>query len=162
MTGFDFAVLSVIAVSMLLGVIRGVVREAFALAGWIAAFFAARWLAGDVAALLHGAIANQGLRQLAALIIVVIGVLLLAGLAARMASRLIRGVGLGALDRGLGLLFGLARGMLIVLLFVLAAGLTSLPRQEFWKNAMLSAPLEAGVHALAPMLPEALTKRIRY
>lgn len=147
---------------MLVGIMRGVVREALALAGWIGAFFAARWLASDVATLLPDAIPNQGLRQLAAFIIVIVSVLLLVTLISIAATGAIRSMGLRPLDRGLGLVFGLGRGMLIVLLFVLAAGLTSLPRQLFWKNAMLSAPFEAGARGLAGYLPEGFTKRIRY
>lgn len=162
MTGFDLAVVSVIGLSMLLGVMRGVVREALALIGWIAAFFAARWLAGDVAALLPDTIPNQGLRQLAAFIIVVIGVLLLMAFITSAATSLMRRSGLSTLDRSLGLLFGFTRGVVIMLLFVLVAGLTNLPRQVFWKNALLSAPFEAWARGLAGFLPEAFTKRIRY
>lgn len=162
MTGFDIAVLSVVGLSMLLGTLRGVVREALALAGWVAAFFAARWLASDVAAWLPEAIPSQGLRQLAAFIIVVVSVLLLTTLVTIGANSLIRNMGLSTLNRGLGLVFGFARGVVIVLLFVLAAGLTNLPQQVFWKNAMLSAPIEALARGLAGFLPEAFSKRIRY
>lgn len=162
MSIFDIAVLSVVGVSMLVGLTRGAVREVFAIAGWVAAFLLARWLASDVALLLPDAIPSQGLRHLAAFIIALVSVLLLATLIGVALSSVIRGLGLGALDRGLGLAFGLARGLLIVLMFVLAAGLTNLPRQTFWQNAMLSAPLEAVGRRLADFLPEAYAKRIRY
>ena len=162
MSTFDIAVLSVIGISLLVGLTRGAVREVFALAGWVAAFLLARWLASDIALLLPDAIPSQGLRHLAAFIIVVVSVLLLATLIGVAASGVIHGLGLGALDRGLGLVFGLARGLLIVLMFVLAAGLTNLPRQAFWHNAMLSAPLEAAARGVAGFLPEAYANRIRY
>lgn len=147
---------------MLVGFMRGVVREVLALAGWVAAFLLARSLASDVAVLLPDAIPSQGLRHLATFIIVVVSVLLLATLITIAASSAIRGLGLGALDRSLGLVFGFTRGLAIVLLFVLAAGLTNLPRQAFWQNAMLSAPLEAAARRLAGFLPEAYASRIRY
>lgn len=162
MSGFDIAVLSVVGISMLIGVIRGAVREVLALAGWVAAFLLARWLASDVAVWLPDAIPSQGLRHLAAFIIVIVSVLLLVTLISAAASSAIRSLGLGTFDRGLGLVFGLARGLLIVLMFVLAAGLTNLPRQNFWQNAMLSAPLETAARRLAGFLPEAYAKRIRY
>lgn len=162
MSGFDIAVLSVVGISMLTGVVRGMVREVLALAGWVAAFLLARWVASDVALWLPDAIPSQGMRHLAAFIIVVVSVLLLATLISTAVSSAIRGLGLGTLDRGLGLIFGLARGLLIVLIFVLAAGLTKLPRQTFWQNAMLSAPLETAARRLAGFLPEAYAKRIRF
>lgn len=162
MSGFDIAVLSVVGISMLIGVIRGAVREVLALAGWVAAFLLARWLASDVAVWLPDAIPSQGLRHLAAFIIVFVSVLLLATLINAAASSAIRGLGLGTFDRGLGLVFGLARGLLIVLMFVLAAGLDQPAAPKFLANAMLSAPLETAARRLAGFLPEAYAKRIRY
>ena len=53
-------------------------------------------------------------------------------------------------------------GLVVVLLIVLLAGLTALPKQPFWRQALLSEPLETGVMALKPWLPEELSKRISY
>ena len=65
-------------------------------------------------------------------------------------------------DRLLGGAFGLARGMLVVMIIVLLAGLTSLPQQAVWRNAVLSGPLETlAVHSKA-WLPADLAQRISY
>jgi len=71
-------------------------------------------------------------------------------------------IGLGWLDRWLGALFGLARGVIIVGVAVLLAGLTSLPREPFWRNAMFSAPFEAMVLNALPWLPQGIAKHINY
>ena len=60
-------------------------------------------------------------------------------------SRAARAIGLGFLDRLLGAVFGLARGLLIVLLLVLICGVTTLPRNDWWQNAVLAPPLGPGI-----------------
>jgi len=77
-------------------------------------------------------------------------------------SKLLRAVGLGPLDRFLGAVFGVARGVLLLLLCVLVAGLTPLPQQALWRQAWLAPPLETAVLAARPWLPPEVAKRIRY
>jgi len=62
----------------------------------------------------------------------------------------------------LGGIFGFARGLLIVMVAVLLAGLTPLPRQPAWANAVLSPPLEALASALKPWLPQVFSRNISY
>lgn len=162
MTAFDYAVLLIVGVSILISVMRGLVREALALMGWVAAFWVAAGYAVPLAPHLPGAIPDETVRLLAAFVALFLGTLLIATLLTIAASELVRKLGLGAVDRGLGVMFGLTRGLLIVLVLVLLAGLTPLPRQGFWHNAMLSAPFEAFVAMVKPWLPDQLAKRISY
>lgn len=162
MTVFDYVVLVIIGLSLLLSVMRGLVREALALAGWLIAFAVAIVYTADLAPLLAGAIDSHALRLLAAFIILLVAVLLIMGLVSLVISKLVKTVGLTTLDRCLGAFFGLARGLLIVMVLVLLAGLTALPRQEFWRNAVFSTPLETAATSLKIWLPEDLSKRIRY
>ena len=53
-------------------------------------------------------------------------------------------------------MFGLVRGVVLVLILVALAGLTELPKQEFWRNALLRPYAEQGVRELKPLLPETL------
>jgi membrane protein required for colicin V production len=69
---------------------------------------------------------------------------------------------LGGLDRVLGAVFGAARGLLIVLAAALLAGLTSAPRQAFWRDSVSGPLLARGVVAIKPLLPQTLTERLRY
>ena len=162
MTAFDYTVLLIVGVSILISVMRGLVREALALAGWVAAFWVAASYSVPLAPLLPEAVPNETLRLLAAFVALFLGSLLLASLLTIALAELVKKLGMGAVDRGLGALFGLARGVLIVLVMVLAAGLTPLPRQGFWRNAMLSSPFEAFVVVVKPWLPVELAKRISY
>jgi len=87
---------------------------------------------------------------------IVIGVMLLASVANALLSRLVQVSGLGGIDRSLGLVFGLVRGVILVLVLVALGGLTELPKQEFWRNALLRPYAEQGVRELKPLLPETL------
>lgn len=162
LTLFDYVVLGVVALSLLLGVWRGVVSEILALAAWVAAFLAARaWAvpAGDIVA---GGLPEPVWRQVAGFAVVVVGVLILFALGRWLVSLFLKAVGLAPLDRVLGALFGIARGILIAWTLVLLAGLTALPQQAWWRQAVLAPPLETAVLAAKPWLPPDLGKRIRY
>lgn len=162
MTGFDYALLAIVALSALLGVWRGVVSEVLGLLAWVAAFFAARAWGESVGAMLPLALGEPAWRGVAGVVTVFVATLLLFVLARLLLSRLLRAVGLGLADRFLGAVFGLARGLLLVLVLALGAGLTALPRQAWWRDAWLTPPLETAVQAAKPWLPAALAQRIRY
>ena len=162
MTVFDYAVLTVIAASVLLGLWRGVMSELLALAAWIVAFLAARVFAAEVANGLAGQIPEPGLRLAAAYVVVFVGVLLVFAIARMLLSLLLKAVGLGLLDRLLGAAFGVLRGVLVVLAAVLVAGMTPLPKAVWWRDAMLAPPLETVIIAAKPWLPADAAKRIRY
>lgn len=162
MTVFDYAVLVIVGVSILISVIRGLVREVLALLAWVVAFVVATLFGPQAAAVMPAAIPSEELRLVAGLVIVFFGVLVVMSLGAIAISRLVKSAGLGFEDRMLGMLFGLARGGLIVLVLVLLAGLTTLPRDPLWRNAMLSSPLEALATYVKAWLPGDLSRRIKY
>lgn len=162
MTVFDYAVLGVIGLSVLLSILRGFLRETLSLAGWVAAFFVAKLYTLQLAPLLPKSIPGESLRLLAAFLILFLATLLIASLLAIALSEVFKKIGLGWLDRWLGALFGMARGILIVSIVVLLGGLTTLPHEAFWRNAMFSAPLEALVVSALPWLPEGIAKHINY
>ena len=162
MTVFDYAVLIIIGLSILLSVIRGLVREVLALLAWVVAFVMANLFSSDLAALLPDEIPTVELRLLAGFLGVFFVALLLMSLLAMAVSQLVKSAGLGVEDRFLGALFGLARGLLVVLVLVLLAGLTALPKQPVWRDAVLSPPLEALATQVSRWLPTALSQRIKY
>ena len=162
MTVFDYAVLMIIGLSILLSVIRGLVREVLALLAWAVGFIAAGLLAAELAPLLPAEIPDERLRMLAAFAAVFLAVLLVMSLLAMFASKLVKSAGLGIEDRALGGAFGLVRGLLVVMVLVLAAGLTALPRQPVWRDAALSGPLETLAGVIKGWLPAGLAQRISY
>lgn len=162
MTLFDYAVLVIVGLSVAFGAMRGLVREVLSLVAWVTAFVAANFLAAEIAALLPQTVATVELRLLAGFMIVFVAVLILMIVLAIMASKLVKSAGLGVEDRLLGGLFGLARGLLVVVILVLLAGLTSLPRQPVWRNALLSDPLQSVAVRIKSWLPVEFAKRVTY
>ena len=160
MTGFDFAVMAILLVSLLLGLWRGLVYEALSLAGWPVAFVLSRLLAGEIAPMLP-------LMQEAARIALAHAVVFIAALAAwailvRLFAKLVRAIGLGWLDRVLGGLFGALRGVLVVLALVWLAGLTAIPEQPIWRAAQISKAAEDIALLTKAWLPDSIAQRIRY
>lgn len=162
MTVFDYAVLGIIGFSVLLSMLRGFVREVLKLAGWVAAVLVARLYTTQLAPLLPDSIPNESLRLIAAFTVLFLATLLISSLLAIALSEVFKQVGLGWFDRWLGAIFGLARGLIIVGVLVLLAGMTAAPQDARWRNAMFSAPLEAMVTATLPWLPKALSDRVKF
>lgn len=162
MTWFDYAVLAVMAASLLLGLWRGVVSEILALAAWVLAFFVAREFAAPVSEMFARLLPDRSMQYLAGFAAVFVGVLIVVGIARLVVSFLLRAVGLGLIDRMLGAVFGIARGVLVVLIAVMLAGLTPLPREHWWRDAVFAPPLETAVLAARPWLPESMARKIRY
>ena len=162
MTIFDFVVLIIVVVSVLLSIFRGIVRESLSLAGWVVAYMVAKIFAKDFVTVLPPDITDESLRMVISYSAVFLAVLIVMSMTTMLASTLIRTVGLGSVDRLLGALFGFARGLLVVLLLVLSAGLTTLPQEPFWRKALLSKPLETGVIMIIPWLPRGLSRRVNY
>ena len=162
MTVFDYTVLAVVGFSVLLAIWRGAVREAFHLAGWVAAFFLAGAYAPALAGAFPQALGPGPLRLGFAFVLLFLATLIVSALMGLVLSRLVRGAGLGLADRSLGAVIGFARGLVIVIAAVMLAGLTSLPRETYWKHARLSGPLVLAVLTIKPWLPEDLARRLRY
>jgi membrane protein required for colicin V production len=162
MTSFDYTVLVIIGVSIVVSMMRGAVREMLAIIGWIAAIYVAKTYATQLIPLLPPDIPSEALKILAAHIIVFFGVLLVASLLIIALSSLIKKIGLNWLNRGVGAVFGFARGLLIVCVLVFLAGLTSLPKDARWTNAMFSSPLEALVKSMLPFVPQMVAKHVQY
>jgi len=162
MTSFDYAVLAIIGLSILLSMMRGFVREILSLVSWVVAFFVAKFYTLELAPLLPKEIPSESLRLLAAFLILFLATLLVSSLLAIALAQVFKHLGLNWVDRFLGAFFGLARGIVIVGVLVLLAGLTSLPKDGRWRNAMFSAPLEAMVVSVLPWFPHDIAKHVKY
>ena len=162
MTVFDYAVLTVILLSVLLGFWRGVVSEVLSIAAWVLAVVLGRMFAPRLSPEFAQWIFEPSLQYLAAFAAIAIAVLLLSMVIRLLVSGLLRAVGLGLIDRFLGALFGLVRGMMVVLVLVAAGGVTAFPKQVWWRDAVLAPPLETAVVAVKPWLPHEWASKIRY
>lgn len=162
MTGFDYLVVAVMLISILLGILRGVVREVLSLLSWVAAFWVAKTFALDFMPLLADVIPTYPLRISASFLLLFVLTLLGAKLVTLSISGLLRSLRLGGVDRLFGGVFGFARGMLLVTLSVMLAGFTALPRETYWREATLSRPFETLVVFIKPWLPNEIAKRIKF
>ncbi|MEP7208415.1 MAG: CvpA family protein [Casimicrobiaceae bacterium] len=162
MTMFDLVVVVILGLSVLIALVRGLVREVIALAAWIAALVVALLYSGDLATVFAGWNMGSLLAQVLAFAALFLGVVIAGGLIAMTLSRAVRAVGLGWVDRLLGGAFGLARGMVIVLVGVLLAGLTSLPRNAWWQDAVLAEPLVGAALQFRDWLPPAWAEQLDF
>jgi membrane protein required for colicin V production len=162
MTWLDYAVVGVFAVSLVVGAWRGLVREILSILGWVIAFLAANLLAGPLGPVMPQAIPSPELRIAVAYVAVFVASLMVTALLGLLLSKLLKAAGLGGVDRMLGALFGAARGLLIVLAAALLAGLTSAPRQDFWRDSASGPLLVQAAQVLKPLLPQSFAERLRY
>ena len=162
MTSFDYSVLLIIGISIVVSMMRGAVREVLAIVGWLAAFYVAKTYATQLTPLLPADIPSDSLKILAAFVMLFLAVLLISSLLCIALSGVLKKIGLNWLNRGVGAVFGFARGLLIVCVLVFLAGLTSLPKDVRWTNAMFSSPLEALVKTMLPLVPQTVAKHVKY
>lgn len=162
MTIFDYLVLFVLVSSVVISTMRGLVKEILSLLGWVIAFVVANAYGAELAPLLPELIPGATVRLMVAFIALFLGVRILMGLLALALGALIEASGLSLADRGLGGLFGLARGVVIVLAAVILCGMTSIPQQDFWKDALLSPLAETGARTVKPFLPAALAQHVQF
>jgi membrane protein required for colicin V production len=161
-TIFDYVVLFVLVSSVVISTMRGLVKEILSLLGWVAAFIVANAFGAKLAPMLPSVIPGEALRLIVAFIALFLGVRVLMGLLALAIGALIEASGLSLADRGLGGLFGLGRGIVIVLAGVILCGMTSIPQQAFWKDALLSPMAETGARTVKPFLPAAFAQHVRF
>ncbi len=138
MNGADYLILGVLAVSMLLGMYRGFVRESIGLLAWLGGLWLAWRYASLVEPFLGGALADPPVSTWAARTLIVIVVVLLGWLVAGILGYLLRHSGLSiVVDRLLGMVFGLLRGAVVIAALVLLAQFAQLDEVKWWKRSVL-------------------------
>jgi len=140
-------------VSLVLGAWRGLMFELISLAGWVLAFFAARFWGGDVASQLPLAGASAVLQQAVGFVVVFVGGVMASGLVAAGVKKLLAHAGLRPADRALGALFGLARGVLLALVCLVLAQMTPLRHTPAWSQSWSVPVGQAMLAGLQPILP---------
>jgi len=159
---FDYVVLFILAASVIVSTLRGLVREILSLVSWVVSFVLANAYSAQLAPLLPSMIPGEAVRLMVAFVALFLGVRILMGLLMLALDTVIKASGLSLADRGLGGLFGFARGIVIVLAGVILCGMTEIPRQPFWKDALLSPLAESGARTVKPFLPAALAQHVNY
>lgn len=150
----DGVLCGVLLLSLVVGAWRGLVHELMSLAGWLAAFVLAQWLAEDVARWLPvWRDAAAQVRYGLAFALVFVASLFASALLGWLLGKLVAGAGLRPVDRTLGAVFGLARGVLVLLAAAVVVHLLGMHRQDWWHGSHLPPVLEWGLAGIKPVLP---------
>jgi membrane protein required for colicin V production len=158
----DFAILGIILLSALISLARGFVREAFSLAVWVLAFWVSWSFFRDLEVPLQAWIGSPTARLGIAFAALMIATLTIGGLVNYLIIQLVERTGMSGTDRLIGMVFGAARGILLVAVLVLLAGLTPLPNESWWLKSTLVGYFQELSFWLLDLLPPEFADRFRY
>lgn len=154
MAPLDWIFVAVLLASMLIGAWRGLVFEVLSLASWIAAFFLAQWFASDMAQWLPVGEVDGTIRHAAGFVVVFVLSIFACSFVAWVAKKLIEAVGLRPADRTLGAVFGVLRGLVLMLAVAAVAGWTPVREAPWWQSSQVAPLLTQLLQDLRPALPE--------
>ena len=158
MNSLDWMLLSPLLVSGLLGVWRGVVREVMSVLAWVIGVVLAGRFAADLALWLP--LRGDLLPHAVAWVLLLLGVLIAAGLLARLLKQLLSVAGLGLADRLLGGVFGLLRGTMVLMLLVLVIGLTPFKKYPIWTSSQVVPWVQLLLEFVKPVWPVSLERLV--
>ena len=156
----DIGLAAFLALSMVVGLVRGFVFELLSLVCWFAAFFAGRWLAPMVEPYIHVGVAGSNLNYGVAFAVVFLIALVLWSLAARLVRALIRATPLSLIDRLLGAGFGLLRGLVVLLLVVAVVTVSPLAKAAAWQRSQGAVWLHALLQELRPVFTDNVSQHL--
>jgi membrane protein required for colicin V production len=157
----DYLIIAIIALSAVIGLARGLMREVISLGVWVAALAAAWFFYEPLAAQLTPWIATPSVRVGAAVLLLVIGTLVAGAILGYLLALLIDRTGLSGTDRLLGVLFGAARGVVLVALVVFLAALTPLTEDPWWEQSQLLDQFKLLAEWMLEQVPPDVTERIK-
>ncbi|MDE2448370.1 MAG: CvpA family protein [Gammaproteobacteria bacterium] len=133
----DYLVIAVVVLSAVVGAVRGFLRESIALGAWIVALFVAWHFSDMIEPHLGGLLAAHYVRPWAARVIIVALILLFGAALGALVSHYVRVSIFSGMDRFLGFLFGAARGVVLIGVFVILGQLLKLDGEVWWQHSML-------------------------
>lgn len=134
----DWVILGIVVVSSLFGLMRGLIKEALSVANWIIAVLIAATYQDPLASLLAQHIETPSLRQIIAFSSLFFVTLLIGALVNYLIGEMIKMSGLSAVNRILGMAFGLVRGLVVVMaLLLLVPPVVSIDKDLWWRESAL-------------------------
>ena len=134
---FDWILVAIIAVSSVFGLLRGFIKELLSLASWVSAFFIARLFSFKLSNFMVEWIDQPQFRVIAAFVILFAATLVVGALINNVFSRLVSATGLTGTDRLFGMVFGIVRGGLLVIVMVSLLSLTPVSNDQWWLNSLI-------------------------
>lgn len=156
MTVVDVVVIFVIFLSALFSLIRGFVKEAISLATWIIAIWLAATFASKLAAALPNSVESEAVRQAIGFGVLFVLTLMVGAIVNTLVNQLVKKTGLSGADRVFGVGFGILRGGLIIIVFVVIGGMTPLPDAEWWQSSVLLQWFESAAMVIQEYIPQDL------
>jgi membrane protein required for colicin V production len=156
----DWTLLAVLALSIAVGLWRGLVFELMALVGWVVAYVLAQAYSPLLAARLNVGAPGSALNQALAFAATFVAVLLVWALLARLVRMLVRATPLTVLDRLLGAVFGALRGALLLLAVATVVAFTPAATSADWTASHGATWLTALLHGITPLLPADVAKHL--
>lgn len=158
MPTLDWIFVAVLCISMVVGAWRGLVYEILSVANWIAAFVLAQWFGPAAAQWLPISGATEGVRLVAGFVVVFVMALFAGGMLAFLIRKLVASVGLRPVDRVLGAVFGIVRGVVVVLALAVVVGMSPLRTSLWWTESNGAQVAVVALHGFKPVLPEEFGK----
>lgn len=159
MIWIDYIIIGAIALSAVISLFRGFVKEVFSLLSWILAFWVAMRFGAEVAEQVFTMVSTPSARLMLGYLATFLVVLIAGALFSHFMTLLVKQTQLQGTDRALGLLFGSARGVLLVTIAVMLAKMTPLDQDPWWgDSSLLSYFEELGLWVQDQLPPEAAAK----
>ena len=158
----DLIIIGIIVISALISLVRGFVKESISLVTWVVAGILAFRYYAPMADLLEPLIRSLTVRQWAGGGVLFLLTLIVGAIVNFVVSQLVNKTGLSGTDKALGVVFGAARGVLIVTMLVLLAGLTPMPGESWWQDAALIEYFERFAEWLSGVIPADAVEKFRF
>ena len=158
----DYAIIGLILISSVIGLLRGFVREAFSLVIWVVAIWVGLTFSREFSSFLNGMISYPSARIAAAFAVLFFVTLILGALVSYLLGELVKKTGLTGSDRFAGMIFGIARGLVVVSIVVMLAGLTPLPEDSWWRESLLIPPFQSLAVWLRDHIPSGMAGYVNY
>ena len=162
MIWIDYSIIGLIAISSIIGLLRGFIREAFSLSTWFVGVWVGLTFSRDFSIFLETLISYPSARIAVSFAILFFLTLILGSLIGYLLDELVKKTGLTGSDRFVGMIFGIARGVLVVAILVVLGGLTPLPEDPWWKESKLIPPFQSVAMWLRSHLPSGMAGYVDY
>ena len=157
----DFIVISVLFISIAVSFMRGLIKELISLVSWVLAAWLGVVLSKPLAGMLTFT-SNETIRLFIAFLLIFVPTIFLGAMVNMFVGGFIRKTPFSFSDRILGIIFGIFRGVLILVCLVLLGGLTYLPQRKWWKHSFFMPQLSTLATWGRDILPKQIAQNIDF